>query len=179
MDERTYKEWNKTETTSVTMKGALCIFWTNPLFHWDTGGYSTKPHNPATSLFIMSDSHQWVRRNMSGQATLWDEWFCSQKQRRDWLSPHEAHASWFLFHSDLFKSKYFSMVSSSLYISTSSTLRASNFLKPFTCIFSLETNSVKQTRLVLLLSRQITRRRCRRGLWLVRTHNNSARIPVS
>jgi hypothetical protein len=53
----------------------------------------------------------------------------------------------------------------------------SNFLKPFTCIFSLDTNSMKQTRLVLLLSWQITRRRCRRGLWLAHTHNNSCRIP--
>lgn len=53
----------------------------------------------------------------------------------------------------------------------------SNFLKPFTCIFSLDTNSMKQTRLVLLLSWQITRGRCRRGLWLAHTHNNSCRIP--
>ena len=40
-------------------------------------------------------------------------------------------------------------VHSSLYISTSSTsVGTSNFLKPFTCIFSLDTNSMKQTSLV-------------------------------
>lgn len=80
-------EWNRAEITNLNTKGALWIFWTNPLpLSWHLCKFSGIQEAAAPTLtglaisfFITSNPHpvlsSWRQRTMRGQDTLWEGWF--------------------------------------------------------------------------------------------------------